>query len=282
MRFAKILRHPVLQGLLFLLLFGTYVFSVRLVERQPRVEPNEEMRVALPVAVQLLMSGGDRYFAGNMAMLRVLVTPARVTSAESFAVQARVQQDVSWFNPANEDNYYVAAAMLPWYGQSSITQTILKRAANARPNDPNPAFFYAFNALYFDKNPVLASEWLRRAAQSTFDFEERVGLENMAARWIEKSSDVDLAIAVVKSMATEARQPDFRNYLLKRVARLENLKQLREATNVFVEKFGKPPTRLDDLVSAELIGSIPADPFGFGYGLNRNGLPVLYNSEQKK
>jgi hypothetical protein len=69
-----------------------------------------------------------------------------------------------YYEETHEDNYYVASATLPWNGQFDAAQTVLRRASLARPFDFQPAFYYAFNLVYFRGDATTASAWLRAAA----------------------------------------------------------------------------------------------------------------------
>lgn len=260
-----------------LLLLGALLFvgaSVSL-RQQKRINASAEIQVALPLFVQVFMAGGDRYLAANLGAIRALITETAKMHPDEYKVLGKVQVDASWLNPAHEDNYYIASATLPWNGQVDAAQTVLRRASLARPFDYQPAFYYAFNLLHFKGDAVGASEWLRRAAAKLPDDDERLTMESFAARWLDKADDLGLAIAVVESMAKQAKRKDFRNYLLQRAQRLRDLLALRQAASVFKQKNGRPVESLEQLVDAGLIAGIPADPFGVGFALDSAGIPVF-------
>ena len=123
-----------------------------------------------------------------------------------------------------------------------------------------------------------ASEWLRAAAEKLADDDEKLLMQNLAARWMDRAQDLDLAIRVVESMAEQAKRKDFRAYLQQRVARLHSLKDLRAAAERFREHFGRPPAKLPELVETGFIAAIPADPFGFGFDLDKQGRIILRTS----
>lgn len=260
-----------------LLLLGALLFvgaSVSL-RQQKRIIVSPEIQVALPLFVQVIMAGGDRFLAANLGAIRALITETAKMHPDEYKILGKVQADASWLNPAHEDNYYIAAAILPWNGQLDAAQTVLRRASLARPFDYQPAFYYAFNLLHFTGDAAGASEWLRRAAAKLPDDDERLTMENLAARWLDKADDLGLAIAVVEAMAEQAKRKDFRNYLLQRAQRLRDLLALRQAASVFQQKYGRPLQSLEQLVDAGLIAGIPVDPFGAGYALDRAGIPVF-------
>jgi len=262
-------------GLAMLLAATVFVATAQRLKSAPRQNVSIEIQVALPLFVQVFMTMGDRYLAANVAAIRALVVAPDRMQADEFKILAKVQKDVSWLNPGHEDNYYIASATLPWNGQVDAAQTVLRRASLARPFDYQPAFYYAFNLLHFKGDAVGASEWLRRAAAKLPDDDERLTMESFAARWLDKADDLGLAIAVVESMAKQAKRKDFRNYLLQRAQRLRDLLALRQAASVFKQKNGRPVESLEQLVDAGLIAGIPADPFGVGFALDSAGILVF-------
>lgn len=269
------------SGYWLLLLLGALLFigASDYLRQQKRVNASAEIQVALPLFVQVFMAGGDRFLAANLGSIRSLITETAKMHPDEYKILAKVQVDASWLNPWHEDNYYIASATLPWSGQVDAAQTVLRRASLARPFDYQPAFYYAFNLVHFKGDVVGASEWLRTAAAKLPDDDERLTMENFAARWLDKANDLRLAVAVVESMAKQAKRKDFRNYLEQRAQRLRDLLALRQAAERFKRGGGQTLLSLDQLVSAGLIASLPVDPFGIGYSLDAGGTPVFANSK---
>lgn len=263
-------------SLFFAVVMGLgYAWSVRSMAEMPRSIPLVEMQTAIPRFVQIAMSGGDRNLAANLAFFRALVASTDKMQAENFRIQGIVQRDVAWLNPAHEDNYYVAAAILPWSNEYEAAQEVLAEAADARPFDYMPAFLYGFNAMYFKRDLNEGVRWLQRASQQAGMENERLLLQQMAAMWMDRSDDPLLAARVVGAMAENARPKAFRDYLLKRVARLEGLGLLRRASAQYVERYGMPPKRLEDLVVAGFIQELPKDALGRGFILDGSGNVVF-------
>jgi len=260
---------------------AVFVFAQSRLPGIRRAQVNAEIAIALPVFVQVAMAGGDRYLAASWAAIRALVTETSKMGPEDFRVLGVVQRDASWLNPAHEDNYYIAAAILPWEGQVEPAQVILRRATLARFYDYQPAFYYAFNLMHFTGDYLAASEWLRQAAPKLPKPDERLLLENFAARWLDRTQDVELAARIVDAMAAQAKRKDFADYLRVRAQRLRDLGVLRRAAIVYSDRHGKPLVELSELVSAGLVAKLPVDPFGFGFGIDPNGVPVLLNRPQK-
>jgi hypothetical protein len=197
--------------------------------------------------------------------------------SEDFRVLGQVQRDASWLNPAHEDNYYIASAILPWEGQVDAAQVVLRRATLARFYDFQPPFYYAFNLVHFLGDAFAASEWLLQAAPKLPKADERLLLENFAARLLDRTQDLDLAARIVEAMAKQAKRADFADYLRLRAQRLRDLAVLRRAAIVYSERYGKRLVQLSALVSSGLVAKLPVDPLGLGFGVDPNGVPVFIN-----
>lgn len=265
-------------GMAIVLSAAIFVATASHLKSAPRQSVRPELQVALPLFVQVFMSMGDRYLAANIASIRALIVDTQKMSPDEFAILAKVQEDVSWLNPGHEDNYYIAAAVLPWVGQVDAAQRVLARASLARRYDYQPAFYYGFNQLHFRNDPAGASAWLREAATHLPEGGNRIQMQNLAAIWMDKTSDIDIAIKVVEALAAQSKRRDFKRYLDMRVQRLQVLKVLRTAASDYSQQHGRPPSRLQDLVDDSRISALPVDPFGFGYDLDTRGEVILRNS----
>lgn len=257
---------------------AVFVGAAERLKTAPRQTAAQEIQVALPLFVQVFMAAGDRFLAANLATIRALIVATDKMRPEDYRILAKVQEDASWLNSAHEDNYYAATAILPWNGELDAAQTILARATKARYFDYQPAFYYAFHLLHFKGDAVGASEWMRAAAEKLPNEDERLTMQNIAARWMDRAQDIDLAIRIVEGMAQQAKRKDFRAYLEQRVVRLRALKALRQAALLYQQRFGRSLVKLTDLVDSGLVGSIPADPFGFGFDVDKRGQIVLRTS----
>jgi hypothetical protein len=260
-----------------LLVVGAAIFLVASLNlrQHKRIDATSEIQVVLPLFIQVLMTGGDRFLAANLGATRALITESAKMQPEEYKIQAKVQVDASWLNPAHEDNYYIASATLPWNGQVEAAQIVLGRSSLARPFDYQPAFYYAFNLVYFKKDAAKAAEWLRTAAAKLENEDDRLLMEGFAARWLDRANDLGVAIAVVESMAKQTKQKDFRAYLLQRAQRLRGLLFLRNAATTYKQQYGRSIMSIEQLVSAGLIANIPDDPFGVGYALGSDGVPIF-------
>lgn len=230
-----------------------------------------ELRVTLPVPAQILFAAGDRRLAANFIGFRVLVAETSRMKRDDYAVQAKLQQDLSRLNPAHEDNYYIAANILPWGGEIEAAEAVLKRAAEARPTDWLPQFHVGFIHFHFKREPAVGAEWLLAAAERAIDPQDRMGLQNIAAKWIERGYSVSAAAQLVAAMAKNAPPGGFRSYLQMRSQRLLMLAELRMAASRFRDEQGRPPAALSELMTYGYLQTLPRDPLGIGFRVSGAG-----------
>ena len=257
------------------LAIAAYSISLQRLSSLPRGAAAPELLISLPRFAQVLLAGGDRYLAANLSGFRVLIADTGRMGREDYAVQGRLQSDIAWFNPAHEDNYYIAAAILPWNGQLDAAQYVLRQASDARTFDWYPLFHYGFLFYHFRKDPATGAQWLLKGVPRVKDQQDEWALQNVAAQWIEKGYQTANAAGLVEAMASDARPGAFRNYLQVRAGRLRDLATLQSAVAMFRQRYGKDVERLDELVSSGLIAELPKDPLGLGFGLDASGWPIL-------
>lgn len=240
----------------------------------------ELLRVRLPIPVQLAYSAGDPFLAANLNVFRSLMVEARVTEGETYRIQGQLQADAAFFNPRHEDNYYVGAAILPWNGQVEAAQTVLLKAAQSREWDMWPAFYYAFNAMYFEHDMLKAGHWAEVAAER--HPRNAAALRDMAAKWYERGDDPEIALNILVAMYDQSKDENLRALLAARIVRLQGLQKLREAADEYRQRNARGPSRLEDLIGYAGIAALPEDPLQLGYLLSSEGQPLLADHVKKQ
>lgn len=261
----------ILSCLVLLAAWAGFAYTGLQLQQQPRADQQlDVLRVRLPLPLQLFNAAGDPYLAANLNVFRSVVVDTQVTEAESFRIQGQLQQDAARFNPYHEDNYYLAAASLPWNGQFKAGQQVLLTAANARDWDMWPAFYYAFNAMYFERDMVKAGHWAEQAALRSPN--NAAALRSMAAAWYERQNDSAVALDVLRNMHAQSRDPDFKALLEARIARLEGLVALRKALAAYRAQHNDAlPAHWEQLIGFGGLEAFPQDPLGAGYVLDAAG-----------
>lgn len=267
--------HRLRGGILLALAILAFALSNQHGMREQKDERVPELAVRLPLVFQIFLAAGDRYLAANLAGFRILVAEVFRMKPEELQLQAQLQRDISWLNPAHQDNYYIAAAILSVPELIPAAQYILRRAADARPDDWQPLFYLGFNKYYFEKDAVAGAQVLLEAVPRMSEETDSWTMQNLAARWIERGYSAGEAARIVGGMADNASPGVFKRYLSIRAQRLRDLATLKALAARYRELRGHPLASLDQLVTAGLIESIPVDPFKRGYALDKDGEPVF-------
>lgn len=257
-----------------------YGYTVKRLSQVPRPQAKDEINLAVPPVVQLVLAGGDAHLAANMATFRASVVSIEDLTDDSYAALSKVQVDASKLNPAQEDNYYLAQALLPWAGYLSPTMDVLGAASNGRSWDMLPLFFEGFNYFYFLHDYQKAGDAYYAAAQRV-NGPLKEALLNRSAKFYEKMDDPQLAINVIHAIANGVDNPELKQFLHARMKRLEVLMELRKSAVAYSKKYGKPITVLDDLVTGGIIKELPADPIGVGFTVDKAGVPALVIFKKK-
>lgn len=260
---------------------GAYALANQRIGSLPRTGDDPEFSVRLPVPAQVLMAVGDRHLAADLAGFRVLVADTARMRPEDYALQAGLQRDIAFLNPAHEDNYYIAAAILPWGGQLEAAQFVLKRAAAARPMDYQPLFYFGFNLYHFYRKPGEGAAALLAGVGRTDDVQDQMALKNTAAMWMERGYTVGEAANRVEAMAKASPPGGFRKYLLIRAERLRTLERLRALARSHEERVGRPLREIDELVRSGLLDELPRDPLRVGFAVDEKGEPVFADAVRK-
>ncbi len=244
------------------LLLGGVLFIVANANRHYQITQSSRISVSMPVPMQLLATFGDRYLAANLAAWRVLMTGGENMPRDSLDTLARIQEDASFLNPAHEDNYVMATALLPWEGYVESTQLILRRATTARKNDHFAPFFYGFNQIHFLKDANGAFEYGQIAVSHALEEGDRQALTVISAAWLERGSDPAMAEKIIGLMAGGLNDPVLKRHLEQRAERQKIVAELQIATDKFIAQVGRPLKQLEELVEQGLVGRIPDDPVG--------------------
>ncbi|MBA1262396.1 hypothetical protein G7020_05835 [Pseudomonas stutzeri] len=253
---------------LLLALFGFGIFSTTSQWHVHMPAPETTAikgRVVIAAPILLVLYGSDRFLAANLETMRLAATGVDWGQADT-SYLVRAQQEVAELNPCHEDNYYLANGLLTWGGADREGTEVLRRAMQCRFWDELPAFFYGFNQAFFNKDITEASRALELAAQRATG--NAAGFRKLAVMLqAESFADEKLALDYLTQQRDAAQNdPKLQQLLDKRVIRLQDLIDLREAQRRFEPEHG-PLANLEQLVEAGIINTLPIDPLRLGYEL---------------
>lgn len=261
-----------------LIAYSVFGWATLRMDAQPRHYREEGLSVQPSIPLQVYMALGDRYLAASFGAFRAISIGGGHLDATSAKVMGQIQRDVGFLNPWHEDNYYTAAAVLPWEDQLEAAQYVLRQATDARKQDLLPPFYYGFNLQQFEGDFVGAAKAATIAASRTSRIGEQNALLDIAAKWGEREATPDLAIKAIEAVQAQSKDAGLIGYLEGRKQRVKNLYRLRQLAQQYEKMHGKPLARVDELISSGMIDRIPEDPLApGGYVLNKGVIvPRIY------
>lgn len=236
--------------------------------QQPRLFAIEPplARVVIPAPVILSLYGGDRFLAANLEVMRLAATGSSEEGQVDVEYLIRAQRVVAQLNACHEDNYYLANGFLTWSGAVDQGNDILRAATACRYWDGVPAFFYAVNLSFFERNIEAAVRMLELSAQRWPS--NAAALRKFAVMLkVESFTDERLALDYLQQQLGATKDHKLQDMLGKRVVRLKGLLALRDAQRRYEVSFGTL-TDLQQLVDTGLLASLPLDPLLLGYELH--------------
>jgi hypothetical protein len=235
------------------------------------VPADEGISHVMPATVTVLTGLGDRYLAANLLVINSIISIG--DGDTHFKDKSQLHIQAVYLNGFNEDNYYQAAASLPWHGFVDEAQVVLTQARKTRFFDPWAAFYEGFSEFYFYQNYVDAAQLAKMAAVRS-EGNNRSLFTDLAAKWLTSSANYKLALTMIDELARSTKSVATKQRLQARKHRLLNLIMLEQAVLDYQVKFTRLPANIHQLVNAKIIAAVPTDPWGKPYVLTNNDLTV--------
>ena len=256
--------HPLVVALLSYCVFAAAWASRAHIDTAPPAEVFD--RVVLSPALQILMTGGDRFLAANLESIRSAATTSDAPKAAEYnaSFTTRSRSAVAQLNPCHEDNYYQGNALLTWGGAVAEGNDLLRRATECRTWDEVPPFFYGFNQYFFLHDVEGARAALETAATRATD--NAAGFRKFAIMLAAgELKDDSAALDFLQRERAATADPKLQGMLDKRIARVEGLISLRSAQQRYEARFGQPLSDPAALIESGELDAFPKDPLRIGY-----------------
>lgn len=167
------------------------------------------------------------------------------------------------------DPYFLGNAVMTWdNNRVREANTLLEKGKKYREWDYWLPFLIGFNYFYFLGDNAKAADFLMEASGKP-GADPFLGF--FAARLAYQGNRTENAIifleGILKTTKDETMRKDYE-------IRLETLKLMLELENgvaVYKERTGNYPPKLSDLVEQRIIGSIPDDPYGGEFYIDKDG-----------
>lgn len=256
-----------------LLLHGTLMIPLSDFMKQ---RPVEVKLGYVPHPQILKISSADHVLAvAEVAVIKVLfyfgslveVFQQNVIVRPEYANMYQTLVTASHLDPYNMDLYYFVQAAFTWeLGRIHEVNTLLETGMRMRDWDPWLPFYIGFNHAYFLKNYSEAARYLQIAA-------ERSGntlYTKLAARYFYESKQTDLGMMFLQTMIDQAKDKAVKQTYQVRLDALQAISRIESAVEEFNKTRGHYPASLSILVESGLLASLPVDPYGGTFFIDKD------------
>ncbi len=176
-------------------------------------------------------------------------------------------------DPYFQQTYWMAQGFLPSYGYLQETMRILSISAEYRYWDWRPTHLLGFNHYFYLNDFGKAGKLFLEASKvkNAPSF-----LVVLGGRLAKQGGETKTAIAMMKSILRDKpeTEPGFKD-MHKRLIALEDVWELEKARDIYYNSHGRFPLDLSELVEANIIKSIPTNPYkNSSYCIDNSG--VIY------
>lgn len=236
----------------------------------------QRVGVIPPPAVMRAAGADQKQLLGALNVLKVLIyygtslekSEAGPGISHDFAGMYPIIRAATRLDPYNMDAYYFAQAILVWdMGRIEEANRLLDYGMRYRNWDHYLPFFAGFNHAYFAKNYDKAALYYKQAG-------ELIGSDlfiRLASRYMYEANQTGLAIAYLKTMLAGERNEAIRRSYNLRLQALETAQRIETAYAAFVNREGRKPLSLTELINSGLLIGAVTDPYGGVFYLDAEG-----------
>lgn len=176
---------------------------------------------------------------------------------------------VTDLDPYFLDPYVFAEGTLTW-GVRRINDVniLLEKGRKYRTWDWQIPYYLGFNYFYFLKDYPKGAQYLMEASKLPGHPEF---LPQLAARLGYYGGRSKTAILFLKGLILETSDEVLKKTLLRRQSALERAVELENMVGLFIKQQGRKPVRIEELVTAGYIDTLPLDPYGGQWIILKNG-----------
>lgn len=262
-----------LFSLLALLVFVNFVFDTR-VKAHFRREESETFRVFARPGFEKWASFEFSFIKAFYYTLSLRVYLGKLSEKyvplPSFAREPilRTAEVVTRLCPYYYDIYYIANGYLSWdFGDVENANRFLIKGIEFSPRRWIFYLYLGFNYFYFLKDNEKGAYYLEKASEIS----GRPFYAHLAAKLLYASGKTEVAMGIVKNMLENTKDDGWRKSLEIRLKALEAIYTIEKAVESFREKMGRNPEKIGELVKAGFLKSIPEDPYGGEFYLDKDG-----------
>lgn len=267
-----------IPALILLVLLSLHILTVPVVSEKRKMLPKgEEASYILPSPLLRITALEFDSLASDFTFLQAMVF---MGSTFERTERPRVKErEWKWLHDALNastdldpyflDPYYFGEANLAWEGNMiKETNALLEKGRRHRDWDWMLPFFIGFNHFYFLQENDKASEYLMEASKRP---DASPMLSSLASRLAYKGNRTENAIIFLRQILKDTTDGRLKKEYETRLTTLEKILFLEKAVTVYKERFAKAPSKLDDLLAARAIRTVPEDPYGGRFYIDTEG-----------
>lgn len=202
-------------------------------------------------------------FYGERAYKRIRLLP------EDWDRLTQVLQGAADLDPKFLDPYHFGEMVLTWdAGRPTDANRLLERALRHRPSDWVIPFYLGFNYFYFLHDSAKGAEYLMAASRLP---ESHGFLGLLAARLSTQAGRTEAAIIFLDEIAASTADPLLKQQIVQRGEALKAIAVIERGIVVFQQRSGKAPDRVEQLLEARVLKTLPRDPYGGRFFLDEQG-----------
>ena len=176
---------------------------------------------------------------------------------------------VTDLDPYFRDPYVFGQGFLTWEaGKIEEANRLLRKGLKHRPKDWRFPFYIGFNCFYFLGDYAKGGDYIMAAARIPGSPSY---LPVLAGRLSYYGGQSKTGLLFLEELLAETTDPRLRGQLETRLTALQRAVMLEAILDAFIAEYERPPTSLDELVTAGYLDEVPPDPYGGEWIIDSKG-----------
>ena len=214
---------------------------------------------------------GYHHLGADILWLRLIqVIGNKRNTADEYEWMYHALDVLTTLDPQYAYAYYVGGNILgDLANRPDLSNRLLEKGADANPAVWNIPFLLGYNYYFLIGDPAKGAEYIMQAARLP---DGPFYLPGLATRMAAEAGNPDTALAFLEARLLETQDPQTRESLANRVKEViieRDLRILESAVETYRTQYRILPATITDLVRAGALPSLPQEPFGGDYRLDR-------------
>jgi tetratricopeptide (TPR) repeat protein len=214
---------------------------------------------------------GYHHLGADILWLRLVqVIGKKRNSADEYEWMYHALDVITTLDPQYAYAYYAGGVILgDLANRTDLSNRLLEKGFNANPEVWNIPFLLGYNYYFLLGDPTKGAEYIMQAARLP---DCPAYLPGLATRMAAEAGSPGTALAFLEARLRETQDPEMREFLayrMKEVIIERDVLILESAVEAYRKQHRALPATITDLVAAGALPSLPQEPFGGDYRLDR-------------